>query len=46
MHMLFISPTLYKNKNKMFMIILFAQENFGDVFSSMLTYFFLSAYTK
>ena len=29
----------------MFMITLFAKENFCDVFSSMVTYFF-SAYTK
>jgi len=28
----------------MFMITLFAQENFSAVFSSMVTYFFLSIY--
>jgi len=45
MHMIVISPTFYKKiEYKMFMKTLFAKENFCGVFSSLVTYFFLSIY--
>jgi len=44
MHMIFISPTFYKNKIKNVHENPVSQENVCGVFSSMVTYFFLSMY--